>query len=304
MADPERPVISASGRWVALYDKGLKLWDTRRQEVVATLGQHSSPVEFSRDEKFLLCENQGTFGMVSLETRQWIQGTPGGRSTSFQALHPSNKFVVTKPMQGRLDIMNLESGGLERTALFRAGLRYFQFELRYPQFDDNIDGRRIVCIEDTGDVSSVAFDSNGQWIFFATQAGLRVMAWDALLTGTEVRPKPAFSVIPSSSSKPAVLDPYQYVNFIYDVAFDEVQNRLLFGGIEGVMRYLNLKDGSEGVLLDPPGKSPMSRLELSADRQFIAYLCGPAFEKAHEECWRVQVWNYAALCRASGLIWD
>lgn len=299
MADPVRPVISASGRWVVFRDKELKLWDTQRQEVVAILGQHRLPVEFSRDEKFLLCENQGEFQLVSLETRQAIQRIPKGQSASFLALHPSNKFVVTEPIKGRINIVNLESGMLEKSVVTAAGFHALQLT------EESLD-EQVIGIPDTGIVMSMAFDSDGSWIVFATDLGLRVMAWDTLLAATKMTPKPAFSVIPSSSSKPSALPAHKHPDYLYDVAVDDAQHRVLFCGIEGIIRYLNLKDGSEGVLLDPPDEFSMVRLELSPDRQILACLCGPSFEQAqtNEQCWRVQVWNYVELCRVAGLTWE
>lgn len=299
MADPVRPVISASGRWVAIRDEGLKLWDTQRQEVVTTLGQHLLPLEFSRDEMLLLCENQGGFHLISLGTRKGIQSIPKGRSNSFQALHPSNKYAVTKPGHGQLNIVNLESGRFEKIVHFGAGLRWFQSV-------EDVDEGRVISPPNMGEVMSVAFDSDGRWIVFATQIGLRVMAWDALLAATKIAPKPAFSVIPSSSSKPATLPAHEHPDHLDDVAVDDAQSRVLFGGMEGTIRYLNLKDGSEGVLLDPPDKSSIVRLGLSPNRETIACLCGPRFEQAqtNERCWQVQVWNYTGLCRAAGLAWE
>ena len=88
---------------------------------------------------------------------------------------------------------------------------------------------------------------------------------------------------------------------MYDVVLDDKHNRLLFCGIHGVIRFLNLNDGTTGILVDPPGKSPMYKLELSHDRKYICCVCCSAFKDRKHKPPRLQVWNYPALCEAAGL---
>jgi hypothetical protein len=138
-------------------------------------------------------------------------------------------------------------------------------------------------------------------LFCATTAGLSVLSWSELLEASEITPKPVYFVRPCPAAEPFVLDDRHYANFVYDVVLDEAQNRLLFCGIEGVLRFLNLDDGSAGILLDPPGKTPIWRLQLSPDGKFISCLCLPPREERDKQSSRIQVWNYSALCHAAGL---
>ena len=102
-----------------------------------------------------------------------------------------------------------------------------------------------------------------------------------------------------SPLKPA--EQRDYINFIYDVAFDEKRNRLLFCGIEGTVRFFNLNDSSTGILLKPPGKDYIWRLQLSADREFICCFCTPPSDDRNNKPNRIRVWNYRLLRTATGL---
>ena len=208
----------------------------------------------------------------------------------------------------QLAIMNMESGEVEKVLL--SGTR-MDWSSLVPIFEDtlkqagvgkpDLDEWRTGFVQGSAHILNLKFSSDGRFLFCATTQGLRVLAWDQLLSATETTPKPIFTALPCRETEPGVLDDRYYSNYIYDVILDDGQNRLLFCGIEGTIRFLHLNDGTSGVLLDPPGKSPICRLQLSTDRNFISCLCSPPTEERHNKTWRVQVWSYPALCRAKGL---
>jgi hypothetical protein len=129
-----------------------------------------------------------------------------------------------------------------------------------------------------------------------------VFAWEDLLQAVESTPKvmSAFT-LHSDAINRLFLNENHYANFMYDVIFDEPQNRLLFGGIEGVIRFLNLNDGTSGILLDPPGKSTVSKLRLAPDREALCCFCIPKSEEQYKKEACVQIWNYSALCQRVGI---
>jgi hypothetical protein len=73
---------------------------------------------------------------------------------------------------------------------------------------------------------------------------------------------------------------------------DEKGNRLVFGGLSGKIGYLDLNDGSSGILLDIPGRPAIVNLALARDGSALACVCranifsGPTL---------LQIWNYPAL---------
>jgi hypothetical protein len=86
---------------------------------------------------------------------------------------------------------------------------------------------------------------------------------------------------------------------VYALAHDAAGNRLLFGGLEGKVGFLDLATGQSGTLLDPPGQPAVQRLGLSRDRGSLCCTCQPDLlvNSNKRRPPLLQVWNYAALER-------
>jgi WD40 repeat protein len=128
------------------------------------------------------------------------------------------------------------------------------------------------------------------------------LEWEKILSAEKSTPAPLFAASPMTLESP--LKPSEqrdYINFVYDVEFDQAGNRLLFCGIEGNIRFFNLNEGSTGVLLKPPGTNYIRRLLLSPDREHICCICTPSTEDRNKKPNRIQVWNYRILRTAVGL---
>jgi hypothetical protein len=301
-------IISFSGRWIALHDGEFKVWGRQRQQFIANIPLNGLAAEFSRDEKLLLCREEKSFSLVSLEIQKVVHLAESDVPAQGQALHPSNRFLVTRRGDHRMEIINLESGTLEKILLVGTKqalshlLPVFEGALERANFGERtLDEWKSHFVNDSQLILNFRFSPDGRMLFCATSAGLSVLSWNELLEATEITPKPMYFVRPCPAAEPFVLDDRHYANFVYDVVLDEAQNRLLFCGIEGVIRFLNLNDGSAGILLDPPGKTPIWGLHLSPDGNFIRCLCLPPSGERHKESQRIQVWNYSALCHAGGL---
>jgi hypothetical protein len=146
------------------------------------------------------------------------------------------------------------------------------------------------------------FSRDGRLLFCATTRGLHVLEWDKVLTAEKTTPAPLYSASPmplESPMKPGEQKDYQ--NYVYDVAYDEQANRLLFGGIEGAIRYFNLSENKTGVLLKPPGRESICRLQLSPDREHICCYCTPPFDDRNRKPQCIRVWNYRLIRKAAGL---
>ena len=139
--------------------------------------------------------------------------------------------------------------------------------------------------------------ADGRWLSYAAQQGVRVLAWDAVTAAAETTPAPAFAVpaepvaVPFGGSGMTTMQAQTYA-----VAHDAVANRLLFAGLEGKVKSLDLATGQVGLLLDPPGRPPINRLGLARDRSALCCTCYPEmFAGNNRKPPLVQVWNYAAL---------
>jgi len=300
-------VMSKSGRWLAFYDTHLRLWDWHQRRLIDGIRTSGAPVLFSDDEKLLLCHSQQKFDLISLEALQPV--TTFLAQSAMQTLHPSNTFLVTRPAQEKLGILNLANGKLENTLFCGKKMdgshlaTFFEDTIKKvglgaQEFAD----WKTAFIRGTEQVFRMRFSPDGQRLFCATTAGVRVFAWDELFHAVETTPRPlfAFTLHPDAITTPGPNDRH-YANYVYDVIFDEPQNRLLFGGIEGPIRFLDLADGSSGILFDPPGKSSICKLQLSADRESLCCLSIPKLEERDDKEFRIQIWNYPALCRRVGL---
>jgi hypothetical protein len=81
--------------------------------------------------------------------------------------------------------------------------------------------------------------------------------------------------------------------------------RVLFAGLEGKVRFMNLPDERLGDLLSPPVKRPFASLQLSPDRTALigTAISPPQVRSNKREPAGFQIWNYKMLCQAANLSW-
>jgi WD40 repeat protein len=145
----------------------------------------------------------------------------------------------------------------------------------------------------------VRFDRDGEWLFVATMGGVRVYAWRDLLDANDLRPT-------FSADLPSLLlqtdgGEIPRSGYIYDLHHDTDRNRLLFAGLDGRVRFLDLASGKSGVLLNPPGLPAIVRLGLSRDRGTLALTCTPDMlvQSSKKRGPALQFWNYEAISEGS-----
>lgn len=307
---PKDLVFSRTGKWFAYFDGELRLWNWPERRLIESANVDSSPVQFSADENRLLCRNQEGFEVFSVETRTIIRTVASGNpSPHFLAWHPSGRFLVTRYSQSQLGLIDLDAGKLIKVlysgticdwsslaAVFSGTLK--QAGLTEEQVGEMKQG----FIRGSDEPFSLKFSSDGRLLFCATTRGLRVLEWDKVLAAEKSTPAPLFAASPMALESPLKpLERRDYINYVYDVVFDEKRNRLLFCGIEGTVRFFNLNDSSTGILLKPPGKDYIWRLQLSADREFICCYCTPPSDDRNKKPNCIRVWNYRLLRAATGL---
>jgi hypothetical protein len=149
---------------------------------------------------------------------------------------------------------------------------------------------------------ALEISADGRWLSYAAQPGVRVLAWDAVAAAAENTPDPAFAV----AAEPVNVQVGQSgvtttQAQTFTLAHDAAANRVLFAGLEGKVKSLDLATGQVGVLLDPPGRPAIHRLGLARDRSALCCTCSPElFAGNNRKPPLVQVWNYAALSARLG----
>jgi hypothetical protein len=138
---------------------------------------------------------------------------------------------------------------------------------------------------------------DGRFLFCATDKGVRVFAWENLLTASEVTPPPVLSAAAQPATVQLSQGPMTMPGHIHALAHDAGADRLLLGGVDGRVRFLDLKSGREGVLLDPPERAAILRMALSRDGSALCCTCMPDLfgDGRSRKPPLIQVWNYSAL---------
>jgi hypothetical protein len=155
--------------------------------------------------------------------------------------------------------------------------------------------------------NAFCFDDAGDWLFCATDKGVRAYPWGKIVTAVGETPPPTYSVTPDpyiedDGHGPAVpkveIDLiYDTRRSVYDLAYDSTRRRLLFSTMGGQVGFLDVDGGRQGIIVEPPGRPPMFRIHLSKDGSLLCCLCNPdrlgrarAKHKAY-----LQIWDYVEL---------
>lgn len=146
-------------------------------------------------------------------------------------------------------------------------------------------------------VNCLECSPDGRIVFVATDKGVQVFAWEALAAATESMPAPLFAAEAEAVGVEVGHGMTSTHRMVYALAHDAAGNRLLFGGLEGKVGFLDLTTGRGGTLLDPPGRPAVQRLGLSRDRRSLCCSCQPDLlvNNNKRRPALLQVWNYAAL---------
>jgi WD40 repeat protein len=307
---PSALVFSRTGKLFAYFEDKLRVCDWGEKRSLHKISIESTPVQFSDDEKRLLCSTKQGFEVLSIENGKIIQNAPAGAEhPQFLAWHPAGRFVVTRHRQDQLGLIDLEGGELIKVLYSGTIVDWsklasvFSGTLKQARLsDEQLVEMKQGFIRGSDEPFSLKFSPDGRLLFCGTTRGLRVLEWEKVLAAEKSTPAPLFAASPMPLESP--LKPSEqrdYVNFIYDVEFDQIRNRLLFCGIEGTIRFFNLNDGSTGILLKPPGSNYIWRLVLSPDREHICCVCTPSTEDRNKKPNRIQVWNYRILRTAASL---
>jgi WD40 repeat protein len=153
----------------------------------------------------------------------------------------------------------------------------------------------------TEGVFAARFDPSGRWLCLATMGGVRVYPWSEVVGEDGDLPRPALAVDVAGSMVQVGSRPAHLGGFVYDLDLDPDRNRLLFAGLDGRVRFLDLDTGRSGVLLEPPALPPIHRVGLSRDGATLALTTNPdMFARSRDRRGPVlQFWDYRAIVRAA-----
>jgi hypothetical protein len=146
-------------------------------------------------------------------------------------------------------------------------------------------------------VFRVRFDPSGERLCLATTGGVRVYSWhDVLNADGDLRPELAVDIPGTMVETEQGM--IRRDGYVYD--FDLDRDRLLFGGLDGRVRYLDIDSGQSGVLLEPPALPPIHRLVLSRDRTTLALTTNPDMfaQGRNKRGPLIQFWDYQAISLA------
>ena len=117
-------------------------------------------------------------------------------------------------------------------------------------------------------VACLRFSSDGTRLFCGTNQGLRVYRWADVVAGGENLDQPEYAYnTPTQDGSPGA--------YVYSLVEDAARRDLLFAGIDGVVRRMNLVNGQVSEILVPPERDAIIRMAPSRDRTALACVCQP-----------------------------
>lgn len=148
------------------------------------------------------------------------------------------------------------------------------------------------------------FSPDGRFLFCGTHDGVRVIEWDDVLRCGRMQP---VRVRSGADTEALAVDRGGFstsLKIVYGLVYDATRNRLIFCGVEGKIKFLDLDAQTPGDLITVPGQLAIVHLELTADRSaLIATATRLQFKGNDPTPSRFQVWNYRALCERNNISW-
>jgi WD40 repeat protein len=302
----------ASGDWK------LELWNLANGKSAATIPQ-SRAVEalcFSPNGDTLYSFSQGTVTSINMAAPNEFESVHLSGGGQAMLAHPGGEHLVVE-VQGMLTVIQLPALKFLKTVwiLDKPGPTRSLLEQSGPQiakkFEKTLEAhlsaqqlaeyqaRNARHFLPKQNLRSLVFSPSGNHLVCGTSAGVCVLKWEDILDAADtsaVKPA-AFVEAESMTSEDGMPSP----QLIYAVPLDDKKERVLFSGLEGKIRYWNLREGKTGDLLVPPFRWPLWQLQLTPDRSTLVATAVHLRLRGKQEPPRFQLWSYPALCQASGL---
>jgi hypothetical protein len=320
--------VSASGRWLAVGHAfgrwAVELWDRQASTRVLEL-EHKravSSVAFSPDEQFLVSRSENEVLITSVPERRQVRMFDAGNFGNAAAIQSQTGMVIADARENwrttyldRPDLIEDLRRTPEDINAMGSRLNFLGMQLMCWLYDEEIahqcdpekvkaarqewDVLTVEMNEICGTVSALGFTANGRFLICATSQGLLVFYAMEIAAAHKRLPRARFS-FGLQREIPRDFNPAPGSPYIYSFAEDTEQSRIIFGGLDGVIYFMNLADGTSGELFRPPEANRLWRIALTPERSALVCTVLPSLAKQGGEA-KVQIWNYEALCRARGL---
>ena len=284
----------AAGKWDA------ELWDVRESQMIARIpaARAVSFVGFTQGESTLMVRSEGTLGFYStVDGREIDTVACSPDSVGIVAIHPSQPIMIVadrdvltiRDSVSRDVVKRLLVGGpLDLTMEMLRECRHRMKLMPSPQLREYLEklerevsrpsrpyiDRPPDQTRGTESLRDVQLNGDGSLLAIATVIGTRVFTWDSIMSAERDMPVPLISV----DAEPALFGSRGHQNVhasSYACAFDDARRQLLFCGMEGTLRSIDLVSRSTRTLVEVPGKPILTRLVLSRDGRMV----GCSFKK-------------------------
>jgi hypothetical protein len=134
---------------------------------------------------------------------------------------------------------------------------------------------------------SVIFAAGGKFVCCGTTAGIRVFETSELLESGEGDIAPKFFVEPATMT----IETGGLPSYFYGLVDDPDSQRILFGGMGGVIQSLDLNTGQTTDVMAIPGRPAIMQMQLAG--RFLFCRCQPGFPETRGKPKPpiIQIWN-------------
>lgn len=326
--------FSSSGRLLAFAGYGsngwqIDVWDWCKREKISTrqINGIYHAHTFSVDEDWLFVASREEAGSVvrALPLRAGLEEKKfslGKRACWDIQPHPAGRWLALV-VHTQLGILDLQQDGALR--LFNVGgsidfgpslvsrLESPQIKKQRQKWDRELpaataahlrkiyEAQKLVAQQampaSRENVAALDFAPDGQWLVCATDAGVRVFTWAKLLQSEEAMVEWSFA---AEAENPICLSSKDVHNTrgIYSIVYDPKFQRILYGGAEGKLKYLELNTNRAGVFPIVSEGMPITRLHLSANSGVLA-MTKCEIHHGNDSKSKFQIWDYTAISQVT-----
>ena len=301
----------AGGNWT------VELWDLHERRRVAHVPQERAvrAVGFSAGGRDLLSLSEGVLTVVPVGGGP-TRALPLHRQALRFAAHPRERVVVSNEGQDAIRVTDLDSGEVVKTlsppedliwvnegalqivlevaktsGAKAADLRVHEQYMREAMKAGMLPGGP------SNQLSALAFTADGTRLLAGTYGGVRVYDWQALLKA------PGGELPPARFEAGAIAFVHEFrgnvmpsTGPVYCFVHDQRNDRAVYCENAGVVRSLDLKEGTVRDVARPPGPGSIVEIALSRDGTLLAFGYRPGYEDSSDPTpYRLQVWDYARI---------
>ncbi|MGH9821965.1 MAG: hypothetical protein ACREDR_01705 [Blastocatellia bacterium] len=257
--------LSRSGRFLgvmhAFGTAEARLYDWQERRLLRTVMQKKGGLPnlvFSADEAVMVTSSENEVTITPTDPSQPEAkiniGTAG--LISAIAVHPHQPFIIASYDAGEVAVIDI-SRLVMMSPMATAQTEPFDVWLAKAQRGIGPTGYRPNEI-----VRALSFSPDGRLLFAGVMEGIRVYNWDEVLSSGKTLPRPV------ASAKNELITTSNRTRFqsTHCLAFDSERDLVLFAGLEGKIRYLDLNNGQEGALMTLPDEPSIYRMHLSSNK--------------------------------------